>query len=445
MISTLRINNILVFLLALAVPFIETWSIGGHNIMNFQQISVALIAYYLFLKTCLPGSSPLAAVKSPISITLVVFSVLVCISYLFITDNYSLGVTQVMNYVEVAVVYLIVSELCYNESTIKWLFRGLILGFLVSFFIALMQKAGYTAFNLFQEDDLNLNPNTTYVSKENQVDAVRIWGPFGNALTFSLYLSVVGVVLFYYYRLYKQKQLYAWIIFAMTMLSISWTISRMAFAAFLVSIFVIEMIIANRFQRIRNILIILGLAIVFSLVKTSLSSSNELVSRITDTHDDFKEGRLDLWIIGYRIWMENLFFGAGPGNLNLELYKHGLVGLDPYVMQFIIGHVENFYLTVLFTFGLVPFVCYVLFIISYFRAAIALFFHGLRTDVNKIAMPLLAGFICFFINNLINPVLNTDQRIQMLFVLLLVVANVYYKRMVAEVDIEPDYDGLVVA
>jgi O-antigen ligase len=277
------------------------------------------------------------------------------------------------------------------------------------------------------------------------VDAVRIWGPFGNALTFSLYLSVVGVVLFYYYRLYKGKQLYAWVIFAVTMLSISWTISRMAFAAFLVSIFVIEMIVANGFQRVRNVMIILGLAILFSLIKTSLSTSNELVSRITDTNDDFKEGRLDLWIVGYKVWMDNLFFGAGPGNLNLELYKHGLVGLDPYVMQYIIGHVENYYLTVLYTFGLIPFFAYLLFIVAYFRAALGLFYHSLRMDVNRLAMPVLAGVICLFINNLINPVLNTDQRVQMLFVLLLVITNVYYKRMVAETDTEPDYEELAAA
>src|SRR4028118_2251729 len=167
MISTLRINNAVLFVMALAVPFIETWSVAGHNIMNFQQISVALLAYFLFLRTCLPGNSPLAAVKSPISVSLILFTLLVCVSYLFISDNYSLGVSQVMNYVEIAVVYLILSELSYTETTIKWLFRGLMLGFLISVFIALMQKLGFTAFNLFGEDDLNLNPNTTYVSKEN--------------------------------------------------------------------------------------------------------------------------------------------------------------------------------------------------------------------------------------------------------------------------------------
>jgi len=67
-----------------------------------------------------------------------------------------------------------------------------------------MQFLKVPAFKSIQDDELNAN--TSYVSEGDAVDVLRVWGPFGNALSFSFYISVAGLLSFYFFLFVKKSK-----------------------------------------------------------------------------------------------------------------------------------------------------------------------------------------------------------------------------------------------
>ncbi|QNF32331.1 O-antigen ligase family protein [Adhaeribacter swui] len=422
-----KINNWVLFFLAISIPFLNSWKIGGHSIANFTQITIILLLYYFVLVLKSPlQNNPYKSTSSFLTIFLFLFTLSIVFSLIQVEDIKQ-GFTQFFNYLQILIIYIILSEITFYDNAFEYVIKGLYFGFLISVFISIMQYFGFSAFNLFTEDQLN--SNTTFSSNESELSVSRIWGPFGNSLTFSLYLSVVGLVLYVYFKYYKNRKLVALFLLILTLLCIGLTISRMALFAFGVSLFIMEFIAGTKKYRIIYLGLLLVLFFSWETILNQIAGGSPLLSRINNSQDDLQKGRLELWEVGYQVWKDNIFFGSGPGNLAYELYHHGWnTSIDKIVYTNTAGHVENFYLTVLFTFGLVPFLFYFLFFLKYNIVALSLFYNSFKNKIDLMSMILFPGFLCFFINNLINPALNSDQRIQLLFIFLLVLTNIYYKK-----------------
>jgi|GEM_PF-2620059 hypothetical protein len=431
----LRILNIFCFCFAAGIPFFDSFGIGGHRLGNLHQITVVVLALYLFLGTSFLKYNPWRNVKLTYVKYFLLFNAGIFASFLLSGSITSLSVQHMTFYFELAFIYLLFSEVIFDSTTVRSFYYGLTLGLALSVFIGVMQFLKVPAFNLFKDDDLNAN--TSYVSEGDAVDVLRVWGPFGNALSFSFYLSVAGMLSFYFFHSVRKKKLISWAIFGMSILGICLTISRMALFAFIFCVALVYYLSIDRRRRARFMAVIIVLAIVGILGLSAIASNDPILSRFSASQDDFETGRLALWDVGYRVWMNNLFFGTGPGNLNEQLYNNGwrIVGKD--IIETTPGHVENYYLTVLFTFGLVPFLIFAVYLTKLVQACYRLLKAGLADKNLADAIPLLGGVVCLLLNNLINPVMNSDIRIQLLMVLQMAICTGLYRKFATT----PEYES----
>lgn len=426
----LKILNSLSFLLAAALPFLNSFSIGGHAIGNAEQMTLFMLALYFFMGYGFVSRNPRRSTMLPFSRNFYIFTGLILVSMAFSESTQTGSFQQLFYYLELGGLYFLFSELFFEESTFRHLYYGLLAGFSLSVFIAVMQFLKVPAFSLFKEEDLNVN--TAYSTDADELDILRVWGPFGNALTFSFYLSMAGSMLFFFFRYVRKQQLLAWAVFGLTLLGIGLTISRMALIAFILCVGLVQFFSLKGRKRMRFIvstIVLLGLGLV---VISAVSSQNPILSRLNSSGDDFKGGRLAIWEVGYRIWTDNLFFGTGPGNLNAALYKAGWTrgGMDRVVIDNWAGHVESYYLTLLFTFGLIPFFFYLRYLIAYLRATFTLMMKGFEDNQLAYGIPLFGAYFCLIISNLVNPAMNFEMRLPLLMVIQMAVSNNLYKKYI---------------
>lgn len=421
-----RLIKSLLFLLAASLPFFNIWRFGSSTLISSNQLTililVSFIASYRYNSTnsqnrnigLIPAFYMLYFVGTLISMAL--------------TYHNESAVYQTLWNFQFFIMFLCLVSLNSNEESVHFIYKGLFVGFIFSLFIAVFQYFGFSTFAIFAEEDLN--QNTLFVVAEEAIDTKRIWGPFGNALTFSLYLSVSGIVLFYYSLYCLKRKVLAWIVFMLTLFSIMLTISRMAIFAFLIAFIVTQFLIATTIKRVVYIgLLLLGF-FAFSVVARNTKSSNPLFNRLTNSADDLKEGRLGLWKVGFKAFQKEPFWGTGPGNLNYEISKFpGWTRTGETKTNTGAEHVENYYLTLLCTYGIFPFLFYLAFVFCYFNSSLKLLISGYNTGKYMEAMPLFPGFVSFFVNNLINPALFSDLRIQFLFLLLISVTSSYEKKL----------------
>jgi hypothetical protein len=419
------------FLLAAGLPFFNSFKFGGHAVGNAEQLTLLTLAVYFFMGHGFVKLNPGRGKTAPFSRNFFIFTTLILASLVFSGAIREGSFNQLLYYFELAVLYFLFSELLFHPSTFKSIYYGLFAGFSLSVFIAVMQFLKVPAFNLFKEEDLNVN--TAYVSDSDAVDVLRVWGPFGNALTFSFYLSVAGSLLFFFFRYVRKKQFIAWTVFVLTLVGIGLTISRMALFAFLFCVVLVHFFSLRRNKRMLfalGMVVVLAAAFIFMNV---LSSQNPILSRLNSAGDDFKGGRLALWEVGYKVWMDNLLFGAGPGNMNLALYKAGWTagGMDRIVIDNWAGHVESYYLTLLFTFGALPFFFYLRYLVGYLRASFSLMIEGFQNSELAYGIPLFGAYVSLVISNLVNPAMNFEMRLPLLMVIQMAVCNNLYKKYIS--------------
>jgi len=432
----LKFLNTLCFAFAAGIPFFDSFEIGGHRLGNLHQITVLVLAVYLILGTGFVKHNTARKIRLTYVKFFLLFTGGIFASFLFSGNITSLSVQHLTFYFELAFIYLLLSDLIFDPSTIRSFYYGLTLGLAFSVFIGVMQFLKVPAFNLFKDDELNAN--TSYVSEGDAVDVLRVWGPFGNALSFSFYISVAGLLSFYFFRFVKKVKFLTWGIFVLSILGICLTISRMALFAFVFSAALVHFFSISRRRRTRFLLVVTVLVVLGVLGLTALSNENPILSRLSASEDDFKTGRLALWDVGFKVWMNNLFFGAGPGNLNTELYNNGwrIVGRD--IIETTAGHVENYYLTVLFTFGLIPFLIFIAYLTKLVQAAFRLLQAGLKDKNLAEGIPLFGAIVCLLLNNIINPVMNSDIRIQMLMIFPMAICTNLYRKY----STTPEYENI---
>lgn len=425
--SKFKSINVISFLLAAGLPFFNSFKMGSHAIGNAEQITGLALLIYFFLGPRFIHLNPGRARSTSFAQYYYIFTGLIFASLVFGGEVHEGSFLQFFYFLELAVLFFLFSEMLFDESTIKSLCYGLLAGFAACVFIAVMQFLKVEKFNLFKEEDLNVN--TSYDGDATS-DILRVWGPFGNALTFSFYLSVAGCMLFTYFRYVQKKKLISWAIYGMTLLGIGLTISRMALFGFIACTGIVHYMSLSRKKRAVFAFSILVIGAIGFGLMTALYSQNPIISRLSESGDDFKGGRLALWEVGYRVWTDNILFGTGPGNLNAALYKAGWTrgGMDRLVISNWAGHVESYYLTMLFTFGALPFIFYLLYLAGYLRSSFALMKAGFRNSELALGIPFFGTYLCFVFSNLVNPAMNFEFRLPLLMVIIMALCNNLYKR-----------------
>ncbi|HXO75628.1 MAG TPA: hypothetical protein VN824_10345, partial [Puia sp.] len=86
--------------------------------------------------------------------------------------------------------------------------------------------------------------------------------------------------------------------------------------------------------------------------------------------------------------------------------------------------------TLLFTFGLVAFFFYLLFMTRYVQASYRLLMKGLKDEQFAAGIPFFGSMLCLLANNLTNPAMHFDVRLQVLMILQMAIANNLYKQYI---------------
>ncbi len=420
-----KINNFLLFLLAAYVPFVDTFHIFLFKILVFKYLYICLIVYYLIFIVLTRKKIVLNKVGN-VSLFLILFFISQLISGLFANDT-DLALQKVYAEFQFLVIFIIVNKMFIDNNSYEYVLKGFLVGFLVSFVIAMLQKNGVKGFYLFSEEELNQNTGLMGVMKGNKNAIIRIWGPFGNSLGFAEYLSTVGIILYSYYRMIKRSSIKSILILVITIYCIILTVSRTSLFALILSLLIIEIIYArlnNSNLPVYMISFFILISIAFLFLKPA-ADGIPLMKRFSNAGNDFKTARLNLWIKGYQAFSKNIFFGVGPGNLRGALSSEGFPMTSVLISQFEGQHVENYFLTVLYTYGIIGF--YFCMMIYYYTISYSyLLFKFFRKQVKSFAYGGLffGAIIVLMINNITIPIF--EERIKLLVIIVFASINNSY-------------------
>jgi O-antigen ligase len=423
--SKLQLVNLFAFGMASGLPFFDAWASSGHSLGNEKQVAAIVILLYTIIGSTFAKTVSWYRIKVPFSSYFFGFTFLTIISLIF-NQGGSVGIAQVTTFVLIALIYYLLTQLYLHESTIKCLYIGLGLGFGACVLIATMQFLHISAFDMFKEEDLNAN--TSYTGDDG-LELLRVWGPFGNALTFSFYLSVAAILLVGFTSYVWKSKFLAVIVAVMGLIGIAFTISRTALVGFILALAVAYYLTLNRAKRVFLAVSAVVLVIITVVFLPLMFANNPIVSRLSASNGDFKEGRLALWIVGYKAWIEQPLFGVGPGNLSLALYRNGWNWGTMDILTTQPGHVESFYLTLLFTFGIICFIVYIVFLSKLLRVALEVFHYRKEDKTLALGAPVFPTLICFIVNCTVNPALIFNFRIQLIMIFCMVIVGNTYKRL----------------
>ena len=175
-----------------------------------------------------------------------------------------------------------------------------------------------------------------YVAMQEGRDAGKT---LGNLLAINTVFIVFCAALLYKFKVYSQKKMYAFIIFAVAIIVISAT--RKAFGA--VGILYISLIISQTKLNLKNIIKIAAIATIFYIGFNYMMENTFMGERIVNeaeiehyTGDNiflkFVGDRANNYIIGYEIFKDNPIFGIGIGNY-MTYTRNSLVLHTEYMAQ----------------------------------------------------------------------------------------------------------------
>jgi O-antigen ligase len=165
----------------------------------------------------------------------------------------------------------------------------------------------------------------------------------------------------------------------------------------------------------KNKLQFLVLFIVATVIFLSVISSgyrNELLNIFQSAEGGTGKGRLELWKVGWRAFVENPVFGVGQGNLPKQLGDYAVYGPDSYWQRNISGTaVHSVYITCIAELGLVGTITWILMNfnnIKKYRYIIAwckhndgiLDRHGSRTAIPNITTGLAIAMIGYLVSGI---------------------------------------------
>ncbi|MBC8154936.1 MAG: O-antigen ligase family protein, partial [Bacteroidetes bacterium] len=286
--------------------------------------------------------------KEPINKCMILFFVIGIFSALTSADL-TRTLTPLTDLIFFYLLFLICSVAISRHLTSPLLPTIILWGLLSSVFIQTMQLYGVESFYIYDEESLNMNTGLAYTNEDR---VVRYWGPFGNSLTFSSYLSIFGLFLFGYYHssLRKRTRFLSYVVLSVALYGVMLTAGRTALVSMLVGL-LFYAFVKNRRKAIvlSAILVVVGFAL-SALIEQLLSGTTlGMVSRFTNLGDD-KSYRTETWVRALPVLLNNPLFGTGPGNLQTQIAPliRSIIVNEKQAMDLPWGHVENTYLSVLY-------------------------------------------------------------------------------------------------
>lgn len=359
--------------------------------------------------------------NEPINRSMMVFYVAGAVSTLFtanMTQNTSIALIDLAFYYLFFLLCLVALK---NQLLQPQLPVLLLIGLIVSVFIATMQLLGFEAFYLFDEKELNTNTGMLYEAEDR---ILRFWGPFGNSLTFSAYLAIVGTFLFGYYRTsaHRRTRLISVLSLVLTLYGIMLTAGRTALLSVVAGLLFYAFL--KNWKRSLTVTAALVITLLLSLDYMDRAMSDaglSIYARFINFGQD-KGYRAKIWESTWSIFQENPLFGTGPGNLVRRvapLIDH-VYTFEKEALSLTWGHVENTYLTVLLTFGLLGFVCFAFMLVKSFQYSLRACRNAVPPPIRQTGYGLVTSWFVMSINMITNPIFVVDPR--MIALMLMMVA-----------------------
>lgn len=375
--------------------------------------------------------------NEPINRCMVAFFVLSLLSAL-VSADITRAVTPITDLAFFYLLFLICSAGIQRQLLTPLIPAILLWGLFSSVFIQTMQLYGFQSFYIYAEDSLNMNTGLAY---DNADRVVRYWGPFGNALTFSSYLAVFGLFLFGYYHnsLSKRTRRLSYVVLAVAIYGVLLTSGRTA------SISLVVALLAYSFAKDwKKAIVLTGILAVIVLVFSAVieqvlsGASLGLYQRFTNIGDD-KGYRTETWMRALPVLLDSPVFGTGPGNLQTQIAPliRSIFINDKDAMNLPWGHIENTYLSVLYTFGLSGFACFMYMLVKSLWYSFRATKSTAHPAVRQVAYGLIAAWVGIIINMIANPVFVTDYR--------LIVLMLFFVAYAVQVGWVPNRHGTKVA
>jgi len=395
-----KVYNTILFSIVFLMPFYQ-------NFFHYRHFIVIIAGAVLYLG----GKSEFTKyTRTPIVQSMIVFFCVTLLSA--VASKYpKLTITPIIDLISFYFFFSVCLTSFNKQKNLSFTTNALAITLVVSVLVQTMQLLGFESFYIYDPEKLNAN---TGLSEGNETALVRFWGTFGNSLTFSSYLSIIGIFLFttYHRNLNKKIKSFSYLVFGFALYSILLTSGRTALMALGAGVFVYCLINSWKKTTITSLAIIF-LLFIFSdtIIKLLLDSGLGMVSRFTYSGND-KDFRLQLWTRGLSLFLNNPLLGIGPGNLTIQIAPIIKPIYDQSKESLTIpwGHVENSYLSVLYTFGVLGFSCFFYMLYKSFIYCYNSLRVSLSKQVKDLSCSLLCTWIVIYINMVSNPAFVTDYR-----------------------------------
>lgn len=269
----------------------------------------------------------------------------------FFTVNIDFSIQYLVNYFFVSIFFLLVIHFIDTYQRVIFISKVILASFVLQLFIVTMQFLGYEEFYLNDIENIGLNTGITDANVSN----VRYWGSFGEALVLSTYLATIGIGLTVYMISVYRRKFFTYALLCFTIFCIYLTGSRAG-----LSIFVIVMGVFLVRSRIINRPLLVAVLSLFAIAGYYFFDLVIQADANLARFSQLREGdmRFKLWTDGFSIIVNSPWVGSAIGCLNYSLKYYNI--LPAYVSNInASGHVENSYLTILFSTGIMGFVLFV--------------------------------------------------------------------------------------
>ncbi len=320
-----------------------------------------------------------------------------------IAVNYFFAVIILMRYILLflALLFLINS---FNKSNYLQAQKVIEIIFWINIFLGVMQ---YFRIEQFYYSDINSINNNTNLFEDNSV--LRSWGTFGNTLVYVAFMLPISLYFTFKFLISKKRFLFYIYLFSTIILLII-TASRGALISLSISIILISLIDKTVSKFVLFIIPFFFIIFLFFEGFRNAVLNLSLIDRIVQNKQDLGYGRVEIWEKVYKIAVDNLFIGTGPGNLGYSLVENNFDGANSSKPE---QHVESVFLTILLTNGIFGLYFYVRIIFYPLLLMIKLF------RVNKILFQPIIPFIAFFSSFIFimfsNPAFLDNPGINMIY------------------------------
>jgi hypothetical protein len=386
----------------------------------FKTFKVFLIVDFFLFLIIFSGSIQKIKLKGSYAIKSFIVYILLGWITISISDRIDLSLEYLIRDFQILLYLLLLVCLIKNESSYKFFIYGLFIGLIFSLILGIGQFYHIDLFYLYNESSFNSN---VYADNE-ELNIFRVWGPFTNSLNFANYLSVYTVFVIMHLLKWHKNNLHKVFLFTLIICLfgiIMLTASRNSIIAFLSGLFLYFFINSkNKLEVFINLFSVLFISI---FLYNYFIDKFIVFDRFINFSDDLKSGRLDLWVEASGILKSNFLLGSGIGNLNnMLLFKFHSQFIDPISKDFAFGHVENVFLTILYTVGFIGFVGYL-----FFWKNIILEIFKLKKQQNAYFKIYIVTFFVVLINFMTNPAIIIDLNSYILFIVLVGLLNYQYR------------------